>query len=237
MRGRRRLIIAAVALALVSGCGNGTEAVDAEASHSAVAGSVAHALSLWKDFPATSSPRPLVITGPTVNDPATGFPSTAAKIAYISGRISAPTTLPGTTTTWRQHPLITARQAVADLRGDHGAPSIRASLVITSVRLGTAPFSTDRGRRHLPAWMFTFAHVRDPASVLAIAPANRWPASLPASDHTASLSAEITPDGHAVTLTFVGSAAGTGPCTAQYRADTTQSNTAVLISIRALPAS
>jgi len=72
--------------------------------------------------------------------------------------------------------------------------------------------------------------------VLAIAPANRWPKAPRPSQDTADLTARIAPGGDTVTVTFFGAAAGTGPCDAQYAADTAQSSTAVVLSVRELPA-
>ncbi len=198
----------------------------------------AEALSLWQDFPAQASPRPLVLTGPAIDDPATGFPNGDDKPAYISGHFTVATTLPGGSASWQQQPLITADQALADLRdsGQEMTPPTSASLSITAVKLGTATFSTDRGQRSLPAWVFSFAGVRYPASVLAIAPAHRWPKTPPPSQDTERLAARIAPGGDTVTITFIGAAAGTGPCEAQYAADISQSSTAVVVSVRELPA-
>jgi hypothetical protein len=197
--------------------------------------STAEALSLWQDFPAQSSPRPLVLAGPAIVNPANGFPIGDDKLAYISGHFTVATTLPGGSSTWQQQPLITAAQALADLRNSGEGSLTGASLSIMAVTLSTATFSTDRGRRSLPAWAFRFAGVRDPASVLAIAPANRWPKTPPPSQDPESFAARIAPGGHTVTLTFIGAAAGTGPCDAQYAADIAQSSTAVVVSVREIP--
>jgi hypothetical protein len=237
MRGRRLVAITAASLALLSGCASSGEQVGGATNRAQATDSPAEALRLWNNFPAESSPRPLVLTGPTINDPSTGFTGDD-KEAYISGHFTVATTLPSSSSTWKQQPLITAAQALADLRSSPpGAPSTSTYLLVTEVHLGTATFSTDRGQRPLPAWLFTFAGVRNPASVLAIAPADRWPKAPREPDHTQNLVAKIAPDGHTITITFIGAAAGTGPCDAQYKADTAQSSSAVLISIRELPGS
>jgi hypothetical protein len=51
------------------------------------------ALALWKDFPATVVPRPVVFLG-SVNAPAAGFPTANAKEAYIVGRFILRAELP-----------------------------------------------------------------------------------------------------------------------------------------------
>src|SRR4051812_40074406 len=43
------------------------------------------ALGLWASFPVDAVPRPLVLTGPDVLDPASGFGSGNGKLAFISG--------------------------------------------------------------------------------------------------------------------------------------------------------
>jgi hypothetical protein len=111
-------------------------------------------------------------------------------------------------------------------------------LKITDVRLGTDTFSTDRGQRSLPAWLFTFAGVAQPASVVAIS--DPWPHSgMPSTPDGRLLSvtsATTAADGHRLTISFLGAAPGSGPCSADYAADVEQSATAVLVSVRTLPA-
>jgi hypothetical protein len=228
MRGRRLVAITA-ASAILSGCASSSEQQQHLDPPTA-------ALSLWNNFPADSSPRPLVLTGPTIDAPSSGFTGNG-KEAYISGHFTVATTLPGGSSTWEQQPLITADQALADLRSSSpGAPSTSTYLLITAAHLGTATFSTDRGQRPLPAWLFTMAGVRDPVGVLAIAPANRWPRAPEPPEGSARLVAKIAPGGTTVTIMFTG-AADTGPCSAQYEASTAQSSSAVAIAIRELPGS
>jgi hypothetical protein len=56
---------------------------------------------------------------------------------------------------------------------------------------------------------------------------------MPATD-VAQFHATIAADGRHATISFAGASPGTGPCQAEYRADITESATAVLISIRML---
>jgi hypothetical protein len=145
----------ALALPLVAGCGAGRE------SGARLAGSeLPAALRAWSGFPAAASPRPLVLAGPDVADPPAGFPSGAAKLAYLEGTVRFPARLRHGPAAARGFRLISARQAVAVLR--HGAaagPPAGTSLRVTSVRLATAVFATDRGMRRLPAWLFGFAGI------------------------------------------------------------------------------
>lgn len=195
-------------------------------------------LGMWADFPVNASPRPLVLTGPEILDPVNGFtPDGDAKLAYIYGEFELKTTLPTGPSTANGQPVITAAQALAVLRsqGDGKKPAAKP-VQITAVSLGTGSFSTDRGRRTLPAWTFRFAGVTNPAMVLAIPQTDRWPlADMPKNDGGED-GVSISRDGSQITLSFVGAEAGTGPCQAEYTADVTESSTAVLISTpRELP--
>jgi hypothetical protein len=235
MRGCRLVAITVVAVVL-GGCASSNAQLSGSANRSPATDSPAEALSLWNDFPADSSPRPLVLAGPTIIYPASGFRNDDDKLAFMAGRFAVATALPSGSSTWQQQPLITADQALADLRnGAPGTPQTSAALTVTAARLSTATFSTDRGRRSLPAWQFSFAGVHDPASVLAIAAANRWPKAPRASDDSEDLGARIAPGGATITITFFGAAAGTGLCEAQYQADAAQSSSAVVITVRELP--
>src|SRR6185503_17789637 len=98
------------------------------------------------------------------------------------------------------------------------------------VTFGTGTFSTDRGTRSLPAWIFRFTNVVDPALVLAIPPTDRWPRPGMPKNDGGDGSVSISRDGRQLTLSFVGAAAGTGPCQAEYTADIRESETAVSIS-------
>jgi hypothetical protein len=47
------------------------------------------ALRAWSGFAVSASPRPLVLVGPQVADPAGGFPSGAIKLAYFERAVEA----------------------------------------------------------------------------------------------------------------------------------------------------
>jgi hypothetical protein len=189
------------------------------------------ALELWADFPVNASPRPLVLTGPAILDPREGFPTGDAKLAYTDGEFDLKTTLPTGPSTVDGQPVDTAAQALAELRslGDSKHPE-RSPLQITEVTFGNGTFSTDRGTRSLPAWIFHFTNVVNPALVLAIPPTDRWPLADMPKNNGSYDSVSISRDGSQITLTFIGAEAGTGPCQAEYTADIKESATAVLIS-------
>jgi hypothetical protein len=194
------------------------------------------ALQLWAGFPVTASPRPLVLTGPAVIDPTSGFAGGPDKLAYASGSFDLRTELPAAPAAVDGQPIMSAAQAFAALRGSgSGSQQSAPALVISGVTLGTGTFSTDRGPRSLPAWIFRFAAVADPAAVLAIPTADRWPRpGMPTSNGNLT-GVSISGDGTQVSLTFVGAAPGSGPCDAEYTADVSQSATALAISVRQQP--
>lgn len=195
------------------------------------------ALARWASFPVQASPRPLVLTGPAILDPASGFPADDSKLAYVSGAYQLKTTLPTGPATVDGQRIVSAADALAVLRGAAGSgPSVPTPLAITEVRLGTATFSTDRGLRILPAWSFRFAGVAEAAQVLAVPAADRWPRpGMPTASSGPDSGVTISADGTKVTLAFLGWAAGTGPCQGEYAADVSQSAHAVSVSARELP--
>jgi hypothetical protein len=192
-------------------------------------------LGLWASFPVDAVPRPLVLTGPDVLDPASGFGSGNGKLAFISGDFELRTTLPVAPVTVKGQRISSAAEALAELRGEGTKPPEATPLAITGVGLSIGTFPTDRGARELPAWSFRFAGVAEPALVLAISPADRWPRpGMPTNDGPPA-GATISADGTKATVSFLGAAAGTGPCQAEYAADVRQARTSVLVSIRQLP--
>jgi hypothetical protein len=117
-----------------------------------------------------------------------------------------------------------------------------APLVISAVRLGTATFVTDRGRRRLPAWQFSFKRVAKPASVLALAPPDVFtPPPLlqlgpTGTGNSIEDSARADRSGMAITISFIGAHAGSRPCDARYWASAVSSRRAVAFTIRTIPA-
>ena len=188
----------------------------------------------WSAFPASATPRLLVLTGAPVADPASGFPSGTAKLAYLEGAFNLPSSLPVGPATAAGFPLITAREATGVLKSVAAkGPPLTSRLAVTGVRLGTAVFDTDRGPRQLPAWLFGLAGVRDPAGVLAVAPSRIFaPPRRPANPRPFVGSALLGRDGRTLTVEFTGAGSGTGPCTASYSLDQAASRTAVAVAVK-----
>jgi hypothetical protein len=104
------------------------------------------------------------------------------------------------------------------------------------VRLGTATFQTDRGKAKLPAWLFSFRGVTDPAAVLAVAPPEVFypPTPRPFSNSFSDYqddSATVPRAGTQLIISFVGAPVGDRPCDASYSATSVHSAHAVAFSI------
>jgi len=223
------LAAALMAVVLLANCAGGRVTVPGPGT-----GLMRQALRAWSAFPAGAAPRPLVLTGPRVADPLSGFPSGAARLAYLEAAFDLPAALPSGPAAAAGFPLITARAAVEILRSAAAeGPPVTTRLAVTGVRLGTAVFDTDRGPQRLPAWLFGLAGVRDPAGVLAIAASRIFPPpGRPAGAHPFVTSARLGRDGRTLTVKFAGAPAGTGPCTASYNLDQAASRTAVAVAVQ-----
>ena len=193
----------------------------------------ADALAKWQAFPVSADPRPLVLTGGAVIDPATGFLTDEHKLAYGAGNLEFATTPPVAPATSAGYAIVSAKAALDRLRADaNDQPGTRA-LRIVNVSLVQATFGTDRGPRALPAWRFDLDHVKEPFQVLAVDSEHLWRAPVAGSagmDHSASLSA----DGRSVTFSFYGSPPGPPPCGADYTAELAESRTAVVVTPRTI---
>ncbi|MGC9221873.1 MAG: hypothetical protein ACP5H2_11085 [Solirubrobacteraceae bacterium] len=130
------------------------------------------ALALWRGFPASANPRPIVVVGEgSVLDPALGFPNSADKIAWIAAHFTLAVPLPTAKSTSDGYPVISAAAAYRLLRSMGGKQKypVTTWLSVDKVRLGQAAFDTDRGPVKLPAWKFGLAGVKRPGAVLAVA--------------------------------------------------------------------
>lgn len=224
------IAVAGLAAALLAGCAAGPAG-----EPPAPAGQrLQQVLRAWSAFPATASPRPLVLAGPRVADPRSGFPTGAAKLAYIEGAFDLPATLPSGPAAAAGFPLITSRAAGGVLRSAAAkGPPIARRLTVTSVRLGAGAFATDRGVRRLPAWLFGFSGVPDPAAVLAVAPSRIFaPPARPARSAWPDMSARLGQDRRTLTIRLFGAAPGTGPCTASYSVQQAASPAAVAVAVQ-----
>lgn len=234
VRGRRVAVMlaAGVAAALLAGCGSAR--VGASQPQPGPGQQLLRALRAWSGFPVRASPRPLVIIGQRVADPLHGFPAGADKLAYLERAIRAPATWPSGVPAAAGFPLISAREAFGVFMSTAGkGPPAAARLTVTTVRLGSALFQTDRGSRWLPAWLFGFAGIQGSAAVLAVGPARIFsPAGLPASGSPVVSGARLGPDGRTLTVEFTGAPSGTGPCTAGYGLRFAISRSAIAVAVR-----
>jgi hypothetical protein len=223
---------AALAVLVLAGCGLGRVPSTRPAGET-----LRRALQAWSGFPASASPRPLVLAGPDVADPPAGFPGGAAKLAYLERAVWFPARLPRGPAAAGGFRLITARQAATAFRaGAASSPPPGTRLQVTTVRLGTRMFLTDRGMRRLPAWLFGFAGVRGRAAVLAVAPARIFTPPIRLGGRPPFVTwAALGPGARALTVKFAGAATGHGPCTAGYTVRITVSAWAVAVAVRAHP--
>ncbi len=188
------------------------------------------ALRAWASFPVRSSPRPLVLPQGSVVDPAGGFRTGADKLAFQAGAFVAPAHLPAGPSERGGFPLISAAAGFGALRAT-GAGRSATELTVSGVTLGSATFLTDRGRRQLPAWLFSFVDVENPAAVLAVARSGQfWPRSVSHERYTV-LAAHVDRGDRKLTVTFPGAPAGTGPCTADYAGSAIESAEAVSVAV------
>lgn len=217
-----------IACVVVAGCGSAASPSGGDAR-------TPDALRDWAAFPVKAVPRPLVLTGPSVIDPASGFSNDDDKLAYLSGSLDLTSRLPSALSAVDGREVMTAQSALTMLEGGGtGNRRTRIRLQITRVSLGTATFDTDRGAQRLPAWIFRLRGVADPAFVLALPRAQWWPKPGTSIAQVVNRSAASS-DGRRVTISFVGAPPGSGECDAEYAADVAESPTAVLVTPRALP--
>jgi hypothetical protein len=195
------------------------------------------ALNAWSSFPVTADPRPLVLLEGAVNAPEYGFTDPSIRVAdaqneaFDAGAITTPTSLPSGPTRADGYPIISAAAAIENLRSA-GTGTATSVLTTTGVALGASSFLTDRGYVELPAWLVSFNGVKNPAAVLAVAPASLF-APPDQSVAPSQIGAIPTRDPRTVILTFAGAAAGTGPCSANYTARFAESTTAIAVNIEA----
>ncbi|HEY1508758.1 MAG TPA: hypothetical protein VGF93_07160 [Solirubrobacteraceae bacterium] len=200
------------------------------------------ALDLWSGFSVQARPRPIIPLGEgIVIDPSTGFPDEATKQAYEEGRFVLRASLPNDSGRLGSFPVISGAEAYHRLRAlgrSLGTPV--PPLVVRAVRLGTATFVTDRGKRRLPAWQFSFKRVAKPASVLALAPPDLFTPprleqlGLTGTGNSIEDSATTDRSGTAITISFIGAAAGSGPCEARYTASAVADDRAVAFTIHTI---
>lgn len=139
------------------------------------------ALSAWASFPASASPRPVVLVDGYVRVGGSGFTGTEAKLAFIQGRIDSRVELPDGVI-----------DLFADSSNDQSAHSDER-ITITSVRRIKATFGTDRGEHRFAAYALKLDGVRGRVVVLDPATPVWWP-KRPTSGPTSGGTATIDPD-------------------------------------------
>ena len=192
----------------------------------------------WADFPISQVPRPIVLTGSDVADPAGGFSDSQSKLAYISGSIVSPTTLPTNPGQADGYALQSPVDAVEELlKVPTSSVTAVMPLHISSVVLDSHEFETDRGVQNLPAWRVQFSEISDPAYVLAVAASDRYPATL-SSPATQGAARPVTAssDGRTLTISFVDSQPAVNGACAQSgytnSLSVTQTATAVVLDVQ-----
>jgi hypothetical protein len=156
------------------------------------------AIRRWDTFPVDRMPRPLVLVAPSVSVDG-GFDSAEAKLAFLDGAITSAVPIP---------------EAVLESlpqRRDRGASSgpEPQPLVLVGASRSTTEFSTDRGRRELPAWRLDTDATSGPIWVLdpdiasqAWAPENPTSTARPPGTPREGLGDHARPEADGRTLTF-----------------------------------
>jgi hypothetical protein len=216
-----------LALALLAACTSSGSPASSPSPGTRLTAALAH----WASFPAGAATRPLVVTGTDVSG-SYSFTSAAAKIAFVTGAISLPRSLPAGPSSRAGFPLISAARAAAVLISHHTTgPAASTRLAVTGGKLGFGAFGTDRGQQVLPAWQFTIRGISGRVNVLAVAALARfWPSGLK-QVFTGIRAAQAGRSGRALTLTVQGAQAGTGPCQATYSVRQQSSGHAVAIDV------
>jgi hypothetical protein len=165
----RPFFAVSLTLPAVAGCGSSTLFQSAHPRNRDLS-AAEQALKLWDGFPATASPRPVLVLGQgAVLAPITGFDSADAKLAFLEGRFTLRVALPKTSATVGGRAVMSAGQTLRMLRDQGGpGPTTTSRLAITGVRLTSAVFTTNRGSQTLPAWAFSLRGQTGPADVLAL---------------------------------------------------------------------
>src|SRR4051794_21048541 len=173
MKGFGRFGVALVAALWVL-CGSGVAGAGRSAKRDPA---LRAAVNAWASFPVDAHPRELVLTGDQVVPG--GFPSNDTKEAFLSGLFVPPPTLPTGPADAGGFPVMTSEAAFEAMQSEGApGPGNPAPLFVSDVSFGTGSFDTDRGVQVLPAWLFTFDGVTNPAAVLAVATSSRF--SVPA---------------------------------------------------------
>ena len=203
------------------------------------------ALAPWQGFPAAQNPRPIVWLG---NSSPNGFASDGGKIAAMCSKFvlgsALPKNLPSQAiATWPDGTRvvvkgISAAQAMTLMAKP--APGMAESdcasvnpLVVSTARLGTFEFDTDRGKAKMTAWLFGATGVMGEFAYPALTPTAFWKGGLIGT--SAGYGATLGADGRSLTYRFWGTPDRPGPCGAAYKAVLAESTSAVAIALQVIP--
>jgi hypothetical protein len=232
---RPRLLYAFAALALLGACARPAPLVaDGQAGPAGV-----ESAGEWDGFPVDRVPRPIVaVTGGLIE--VTGFHRGAAKIAFETGRIELATPLPQAPPTVAvdlpegrfTFPPLPPDEAFAAVRAQ-GSPANApgespAPVRFTSVTLGSAEFSTDRGRLRLPAWLFGGPDLIAPVAWPAVGKEAFWRYGEP-NDATPMPPSQLAQDGRRIRWSVPGRDCPSVPVM-RYRVEVTETATTVALT-------
>ena len=204
------------------------------------------ALLAWGTFPASQTPRPVVLIGN--GSPNSGFGNSedakmAAKCHRLTTAITLSKVIPRTTNaTWStgtkaSYPSMSAAATFAAMT--HLGPTPESTCVdvhpqvVTAVKFGAYGLSTDRGHAQIDSWVFTMSRIDGEIAYPALAPSALWNADV--SKGSVSTGSTVSADGRSLTYTFYGAPDGAGPCGADYKAVVAESQAAVAIALQATP--
>jgi hypothetical protein len=112
--------------------------------------------------------------------PSGGFPSSAAKLAFVNGDLvftgKPPSTAPAGVVTWSNGSTMKVKplsetQVFAELASSRQCPGCATTpLAVTAVRPATMDIATSRGSASVPAWSFTLQGVSTPVIQAALPP-------------------------------------------------------------------
>lgn len=229
----RGLSLTALVLLLASGCGLGTGPAEGAPTPPAAA------LAAWKDFPAGSQPRPIVLLG--IDSPGQAFTETSKVAALchqfaltiaLPSYVPAQSTISWTDGTTASYPATSAAEAFASMSQAPGASEAMCSsstpLPVTDARFGRAGFPTDRGTATMSAWLFTATGAKADFIYPAVPTSALWGGGV--TDMWRGGGSTVSADGRTVNFGFVG-----GECDAGYRSAVAESPSAVAVAVQAIP--
>jgi hypothetical protein len=152
----------------------------------------------------------------------------------MCGNYAPPTVLPSGPSTAGGYRLISASKAFAALQPNQhtgGCAEPHTPVTLIEARLGQATYDTDRGAMSFPAWVFSFAGVEGPVSVLAIATEAEWSPTGHPSATSYNIWASVGADHRTLTVSFIGAQSEDGPCGVKYAVKLTETPTVVMVTV------